>query len=68
MSQGNQQKEVKRQGRKPLLDEKDYALLRGQLLHQLGTPMVELVRLLEAQGKRVSGTTISKALKEMGFV
>jgi transposase len=68
MSQGSQQKEVKRRGRKPLLDEKDYALLRGQILHQPGTPMVELVRLLDAQGKRVSGTTISKALKEMGFV
>lgn len=29
--------------------------------------MVELVRLFEAQGKKVSGTTITKALKAMGF-
>ena len=29
--------------------------------------MVELVRLLEAKGKKVSGTTITKALKALGF-
>ena len=67
-NKGNQQKEPKRRRRKPLLDEKYYALLRGQVLRQPGTPMVELGRLLEAQGKRVSGTTVSKALKEMGCV
>jgi transposase len=68
MSHGKLQKEVNRRGRKPLLDEKDYELLRDQVRRLPGTPMVELVRLLDAQGKRVSGTTISKALKEMGFV
>ena len=50
-----------------MLDEKDCALLRDQVRSQPGTPMVELVRLLEAQGKRVSGITISKALKAMEF-
>ena len=68
MSQGKQHDSVKRRGRKPLLDEKDCALLRDQVSRQPGTAMVELVRLLEAHGKRVSGTTISKALKEMGFI
>ena len=56
-----------RKGRKPLLNEQDCALLRDQVQRYPGTPMVELVRLLEAQGKKVSGTTISKALKAMGF-
>lgn len=56
-----------RRGRKPLLDEADCALLRDQVQRQPGTPMVELVRLLEANGKRVSGTTITKALKAIGF-
>lgn len=56
-----------RRGRRPLLNEQDCALLRNQVQRHPGTPMVELVRLLEAQGKRVSGTTISKALKVMGF-
>lgn len=67
MSQEKPRQEEKRRGRKPLLDEKDCALLRDQVRSQPGTPMVELVRLLEAQGKRVSGITISKALKAMGF-
>ncbi len=56
-----------RRGRKPLLSEEDCALLRDQVQRQPGTPMVELVRLLEAGGKKVSGTTITKALKVMGF-
>lgn len=56
-----------RRGRKPLLSEEDCALLRDQVQRQPGTPMVELVRLLEAKGKRASGTTITKALKAMGF-
>ena len=56
-----------RRGRRPLLDEQDFALLRDQVQQHPGTPMVELVRLLEAQGKRVSGTTITKGLKAMGF-
>jgi transposase len=35
---------------------------------QPATPMVELVRLIETRAdKKVSGTTITKALKEMGF-
>ncbi len=67
MSHEKPQHEEKRRGRKPLLDEKDCAVLREQVVRQPGTPMVELVRLLEAQGKRASGTTISKALKTMGF-
>lgn len=54
-------------GRKPLLNEQVCALLRDQVLRCPGTPMVELVRLLEAQGKTASGTTISKALLAMGF-
>ncbi len=38
-------------GRKPLLNEQDCALLREHVRSHPGTPMVELVRLLEAQGK-----------------
>ncbi|NCD25847.1 MAG: hypothetical protein EOL86_09710 [Deltaproteobacteria bacterium] len=60
MSRENLQEEVKRRGRKPLLNEQDYALPRKQVRRQPGTPMAELVRLLEAHGKRVGGTTISK--------
>ncbi len=56
-----------RRGRKPLLSEQDCALLRDQVQRHPGTPMVELVRLLETQGKKASGTTISKALNAMGF-
>lgn len=56
-----------RRGRKPLLSEQDCALLRDQVQRRPGTPMVELVRLLEVHGKKASGTTISKALKSMGF-
>lgn len=56
-----------RRGRKPLLGEEDFALLRDQVQREPGTPMVELVRMMEAKGKRVSGTTITKALKAMGF-
>lgn len=56
-----------RRGRKPLLSVEDCALLRDQVQLEPGTPMVELVRLLEARGKKTSGTTISKALKAMGF-
>ena len=56
-----------RRGRKPLLNEQDCALLRDQVQRHPGTPMSELVRLLEAQGKKASGTTISKALMAMGF-
>lgn len=54
-------------GRKPLLNEQDCALLREHVRSHPGTPMVELVRLLEAQGKKASGMTISRALKAMGF-
>jgi transposase len=54
-------------GRKPLLSEQDCALLHDQVQRYPGTPMVELVRLIEKQGKRVSGTTITRALKAMGF-
>lgn len=54
-------------GRSPLLTEDDRALLRESVQREPGVPMAELVRLLAAQGKKVSGTTISKALKEMGF-
>ena len=54
-------------GRKPLLNEHDCALLREHVRSHPGTPMVELVRLLEAQGKKASGMTISRALKAMGF-
>ena len=50
-----------------MLNEQDCALLRDQVQQRPGTPMVELVRLIEAHGKRVSGTTITKALKAMGF-
>lgn len=67
MSHGTLQKGIKGRGRTPLLDETDHALLRDQVRRQPGTPMVVLVRLLEAQGKRVSATTITKALKAMGF-
>ena len=56
-----------RRGRKPLLNDEDCAALREQVQRQPGTPMVELVRLMEARGKRSSGTTITKALKSMGF-
>lgn len=56
-----------RRGRKPLLNEQDRALLCDQVQRHPGTPMVELVRLLEAHGKKASGTTISKALTAMGF-
>jgi len=56
-----------RRGRKPLLNEQDCALLRDQVQRQPGIQVVELVRLFEAQGKRVSGTTIRSALAAMGF-
>jgi len=58
---------AERRGRKPLLDDEDRASLCEQVKWQPGTPMVELVRLMEARGKRASGTTITKALKAMGF-
>lgn len=54
-------------GRKPLLNEQDRARIRDQVQRHPGTPMVELVRLLESHGKKASGTTISKALTAMGF-
>lgn len=54
-------------GRKPLLNEQDYALLRDHVRRHPGAPMVELVHLLEARGKKASGMTISRALKSMGF-
>lgn len=64
-TKAREQKE--KRGRKPLLTEEDCALLRDQVQRQPGTPMVELVRLLEAKGKRASGVTITRALKAMGF-
>lgn len=39
-------------GRKPLLNEQDCALLREHVRSHPGTPMVELVRLLEARERR----------------
>lgn len=54
-------------GRKPLLNEQDCALLRDHVRRHPGAPMAELVRLFGAQGKKVSGMTIGRALKSMGF-
>lgn len=56
-----------RPGRKPLMDDEDTAALRKRVTEQPGTPMVELVRLIEERGKKVSATTITKELKAMGF-
>jgi transposase len=61
------QPERGRRGRKPVLDDADRAALRDRVAEQPGTPIVELVRLVEARGKIVSGTTITKELKSMGF-
>jgi transposase len=55
-------------GRKPVLDEADANALRDQVAERPGIPMVELVKLMEARGKKVSGTTISKALKSKGYM
>lgn len=54
-------------GRKPLLNEQDWALLHDHVRLHPGAPMVELVRLLEVGGKKASGMTIGRALKAMGF-
>jgi len=56
-----------KKGRNSLLNEEDYTFLRDLVQQQPGIPMVELVRLMETRGKKVSGTTITKALKTMGF-
>lgn len=61
------QPETNRRGRKPVLDDADRAALRERVTEQPGTPLVELVRLVEARGKSVSGTTITKELKAMGI-
>lgn len=55
------------QGRRPLLDDADRAALRERVTEQPRTPIVELVRLVEARGKSASATTIIKELKAMGF-
>lgn len=55
-------------GRKALLDEADVDALKSQVVANPGTPMVELVRLLEGRGKKASGTTITKALKSKGYM
>jgi transposase len=55
-------------GRKPLLDEADTTALRERVAEHPGTPMVELVRLVAERGKKVSGTTITKVLKALGFM
>lgn len=58
---------TRRRGRKPLLDDGDRAALRVAVTEQPRAPIVELVRLIEARGKSVSGITIVKELKAMGF-
>ena len=57
----------KKRGRKPLLDEADRKALQKQVTDDPATPMAELVQLVAGRGKKVSGGTISKALKELGF-
>ena len=54
-------------GRKPLLDEADANALRDQVVERPAIPMVDLVKFMEMRGKKVSGTTIFKALKLKGF-
>ena len=55
-------------GRKPILDSSDIDVLRERVAEFSGTPMVELVRLMEGRGKKVSGGTITRALKTCGFM
>lgn len=57
----------RRRGRKRALDDADRAALRERVTEQPATPMVELVKLMASRGKKVSGTTITAALKSMGF-
>ncbi len=56
-----------RRGRKPALDAEDHEALRKRVTEEPGVRMAELVKLIGARGKKVSGTTIGKGLKAMGF-
>jgi putative transposase len=57
-----------KRGRKPMLKEADVAALQDQVVAHPGTMLVELVRLMESRGKKVSGPTIIKALREKGYM
>lgn len=57
-----------RRGRKPLLGAEELDALRARVREEPSTALVELVQLVQARsGKKVSPTTITAALRGMGY-
>jgi transposase len=67
-SPGKQGEPKETRGRKHILDSTDIDALRERVAEFAGTPMVELVRMMEGRGKKVSGGTITSALRTCGFM
>jgi transposase len=55
-------------GRKPLLNQADVDALKAMVTANPGIPMVELIRLMESRGKKAGRTTITIALKSIGYM
>lgn len=66
--QGTPEKPKETRGRKPVLGPADIDALGARVAEFSGTPMVELVRLMESRGKKVSANTITSALRARGFM